>query len=169
MLFESTLKPATALESAISQAHRMPETTCVNNLINYLNIQETDIQAIQKHAENLISSARKAKQGQGGIDAFMVEYDLSSEEGITLMCLAEALLRIPDKTTADKLIQDKICKANWKSHLKQSDSLFVNASTWGLMLTGKLIEPGKKTDNALPNVPGELWQASILIWWHDGT
>ena len=160
MLFESPPHPATALEQTISQAHRMPETSCVNTLIDYLNLQESDVTTIQQHAENLIIGARKAKQGQGGIDAFMVKYDLSSEEGITLMCLAEALLRIPDKITADKLIQDKICKADWKSHLKQSDSLFVNASTWGLMLTGKLIEPSKKTDRFLSNTFKKLLNRS---------
>ena len=69
----------------------------------------------------------------------MRQYDLSSEEGVLLMCVAEALLRIPDSATADKLIRDKLGEADWKKHLGASDSLFVNASTWGLMLTGQLV------------------------------
>ncbi|MGH8310325.1 MAG: bifunctional proline dehydrogenase/L-glutamate gamma-semialdehyde dehydrogenase PutA, partial [Steroidobacteraceae bacterium] len=75
------------------------------------------------------------------LDAFMREYDLSSEEGVLLMCLAEALLRIPDNATAEKLIADKLADADWDAHLSRSDSLFVNASTWGLMLTGRLVRP----------------------------
>ena len=73
------------------------------------------------------------------IDALLLEYSLDTKEGILLMCLAEALMRIPDAATADALIRDKLSIADWKSHLKNSDSLFVNASTWGLMLTGKVV------------------------------
>ena len=75
----------------------------------------------------------------------MREYDLSSEEGVLLMCVAEALLRIPDSATADKLIRDKLGEANWKKHVGASDSLFVNASTWGLMLTGSLVNLAEDT------------------------
>ncbi|GAK86319.1 proline dehydrogenase [Vibrio ponticus] len=73
------------------------------------------------------------------IDALLLEYSLDTQEGILLMCLAEALMRIPDAETADALIRDKLSVADWKSHLKNSDSVFVNASTWGLMLTGKVV------------------------------
>src|SRR3546814_4895888 len=75
----------------------------------------------------------------------MRQYDLSSEEGVLLMCVAEALLRIPDGDTADRLIRDKLGDADWDSHLGQSDSLFVNASTWGLMLTGHLVNLAEET------------------------
>ena len=88
---------------------------------------------------------RANRQAQGGIDAFMQEYSLSSEEGVVLMCMAEALLRIPDAETADKLIADKIGGKDWEGHLGQSESLFVNASAWGLMLTGRIVELGKGT------------------------
>ncbi|MDO9735165.1 bifunctional proline dehydrogenase/L-glutamate gamma-semialdehyde dehydrogenase PutA, partial [Glaesserella parasuis] len=74
-----------------------------------------------------------------GVDALMHEFSLSSEEGVALMCLAEALLRIPDKATADKLIRDKIAKGDWRSHVGNSPSLFVNAAAWGLVVTGKLV------------------------------
>src|SRR3546814_361141 len=70
----------------------------------------------------------------------MRQYDLGSEEGVLLMCVAEALLRIPDEETTDKLIRDKLGEADWKRHMGQSDSVLVNASTWGLMLTGHLVD-----------------------------
>ena len=75
----------------------------------------------------------------------MRQYGLSSEEGVLLMCVAEALLRIPDSGTADKLIRDKLGEADWKKHLGNSDSVFVNASTWGLMLTGQLVDLADET------------------------
>ena len=95
---------------------------------------------IRETAASLVGAVRRNKAKEGGIDAFLQQYDLSSEEGVLLMCIAEALLRIPDADTADKLIADKITSASWKDHLGESDSLFVNASTWGLMLTGQLLQ-----------------------------
>src|SRR5690606_2227131 len=83
---------------------------------------------------------RRERVGLGGLDAFLHEFELSSREGVVLMCLAEALLRVPDAHTVDKLIQDKIADADWEAHLGQSDSLFVNASTWALMLTGRVVK-----------------------------
>lgn len=97
-------------------------------------------QRIRDTAVELVTYVRENAGDDGGIDAFLKQYDLSSEEGILLMCIAEALLRIPDADTADRLISDKITAANWEQHLGESESLFVNASTWGLMLTGKLLD-----------------------------
>ena len=96
-----------------------------------------------ERARQLVAAVRAGRKQQGGIDAFMQEYSLSSEEGVVLMCLAEALLRIPDAETQDRLIADKLAGRDWDSHLGQSDSLFVNASAWGLMLTGRFMELGK--------------------------
>ena len=84
------------------------------------------------------------------IDALLLEYSLDTREGVLLMCLAEALMRVPDSATADALIRDKLSVADWQSHLKNSDSLFVNASTWGLMLTGKVINFDQR-ENTSPN------------------
>ena len=94
---------------------------------------------IMKTAEQLVRAVRKNTKNDGGIEAFLQQYDLSSDEGVLLMCIAEALLRIPDADTADRLIADKITSARWQDHIGTSDSLFVNASTWGLMLTGKIL------------------------------
>jgi len=90
-------------------------------------------------AAQLVRAVRKNTKNDGGIEAFLKTYDLSSDEGVLLMCVAEALLRIPDADTADRLIADKITAAKWQDHVGTSDSLFVNASTWGLMLTGKIL------------------------------
>ena len=90
-------------------------------------------------AAQLVRAVRKNTKNDGGIEAFLKTYDLSSDEGVLLMCIAEALLRIPDADTADRLIADKITSAKWQDHVGTSDSLFVNASTWGLMLTGKIL------------------------------
>src|SRR3972149_2284658 len=94
-------------------------------------------------AGQLVRAARANRHQHGGVDAFMHEYGLASEEGVVLMCLAEALLRIPDKNTADALIAEKIGGGRWDAHLGPSDSLFVNASTFGLMLTGRVVRLGE--------------------------
>ena len=91
-------------------------------------------------AADLVRRVRARARDQGVVEAFMRQYDLGSEEGVLLMCVAEALLRIPDQDTADKLIRDKLGDADWKRHMGQSDSVLVNASTWGLMLTGQLVD-----------------------------
>jgi RHH-type proline utilization regulon transcriptional repressor/proline dehydrogenase/delta 1-pyrroline-5-carboxylate dehydrogenase len=106
---------------------------------------------IQNTAAQLVLAVRKNTK-DGGIEAFLQQYDLSSEEGVLLMCIAEALLRIPDADTADRLIADKITSANWKDHLGVSDSLFVNASTWGLMLTGEIL----RLDEVAASNPGQV-------------
>jgi RHH-type proline utilization regulon transcriptional repressor/proline dehydrogenase/delta 1-pyrroline-5-carboxylate dehydrogenase len=104
-----------------------------------------DRAAIQATAADLVRRVRARARDQGAIEAFMRQYDLGSEEGVLLMCVAEALLRIPDQDTADKLIRDKLGDADWKRHMGQSDSVLVNASTWGLMLTGHLVDLADET------------------------
>jgi RHH-type proline utilization regulon transcriptional repressor/proline dehydrogenase/delta 1-pyrroline-5-carboxylate dehydrogenase len=104
---------------------------------------------IEATARRLVVAVRAARVGKGGIDALLHEYALSSREGVALMCLAEALLRIPDAATIDRLIEDKIAGADWQHHLGHSESLFVNASTWALMLTGQVVTPGSRR-NSVP-------------------
>jgi RHH-type proline utilization regulon transcriptional repressor/proline dehydrogenase/delta 1-pyrroline-5-carboxylate dehydrogenase len=127
------------LRAAITAAYRVPEPVCVPPLIEAAMLNpETRAQA-QSLAENLVTALR-AKQKPGGVDALIREYALSSDEGVALMCLAEALLRIPDTATRDALIRDKIGGGDWRAHLGHSPSLFVNAATWGLVVTGRLVE-----------------------------
>ena len=116
------------------------ENTLINQLLELANPGVKKRQEIKSLAVKLVENVRSKIGEMDGVDAFMKEYDLSSKEGIVLMCMAEALLRIPDKETAEKLIKDKLLDADWKSHMGKSDSMFVNASTWGLMLTGKIID-----------------------------
>ncbi|MDX1811949.1 MAG: bifunctional proline dehydrogenase/L-glutamate gamma-semialdehyde dehydrogenase PutA, partial [Gammaproteobacteria bacterium] len=139
------------LRQKINKNYLIDEKEHVNRLIQLAELESMTAQQIQFRASDLVDSVRKSKKHQGTIEAFIQEYDLSTEEGIVLMCMAEALLRIPDDATADKLIKDKITPANWQIHLGQSHSLFVNASTWGLTLSGKILKSYK--DN---NAPWEI-------------
>ncbi len=116
------------------------EAAHVRHLLERARLPDTDRQAAQATAADLVRRVRARAKDQGAIEAFMRQYDLGSEEGVLLMCVAEALLRIPDQETADKLIRDKLGDADWKRHMGQSDSVLVNASTWGLMLTGHLVD-----------------------------
>jgi len=115
------------------------EETVVRRLADAARMSPADSAQVQATAARLVHAVRKAPAAKSGLDAFLRQYDLSSQEGVILMCLAEALLRIPDDETADRLIADKLKAGDWASHLGDSQSLFVNASTWGLMLTGRII------------------------------
>jgi len=126
-----------------------------------------DRAAIHATATDLVRRVRARAQDQGAIEAFMRQYDLGSEEGVLLMCVAEALLRIPDQDTADKLIRDKLGEADWKKHMGQSDSVLVNASTWGLMLTGRLVDLADDTKrdvhNAFKRLVGRVGEPVIRL------
>lgn len=128
-----------ALRQAITDGWLRDETSCVKSLLGQARLPDDQQQQVQLIAADLVRRVRARAKDQGAIEAFMRQYDLGSEEGVLLMCVAEALLRIPDQETADKLIRDKLGDADWARHLGGSDSLLVNASTWGLMLTGKLV------------------------------
>ncbi len=140
----TTNHPITLL--GLSESYLADESALINQLLEQANPGYEKRQEIKQLAIKLVENVRSQIDQMDGVDAFMKEYDLSSKEGIVLMCMAEALLRIPDKGTAEKLIKDKLLDADWKSHMGKSDSTFVNASTWGLMLTGKIIhvDEGKK-------------------------
>src|SRR5438067_401642 len=103
---------------------------------------------VRQEAMILVMEARRIGKHQGMVDSFLQEFSLSTPEGLALMGLAEALLRTPDAATQDRLIAEKISAADWASHLGRSDDLFVNASTWGLMLTGKLIDISRLEDGS---------------------
>ena len=124
----------------ISSHLLIDELRLVGGLIERAVFTEDERRRTADLARRLVMSARANRAQHSGIDAFMHEYGLSSEEGVILMCLAEALLRIPDAETADKFIAEKIAGGHWERHLGHSGSLFVNASTWGLMLTGRIVK-----------------------------
>ena len=127
----------------IAAHHLMDEAGLMGGLVARAAFTPDERARVVNLAAGLVRAARSNRHKHGGIDAFMHEYGLSSEEGVILMCLAEALLRIPDKDTADALIAEKIGSGHWEKHLGRSDSLFVNASTFGLMLTGRVVRLGR--------------------------
>ena len=127
--------------------YRSDETAALQHLLEYLAPTPFSLD-VEERAKRLIAEVREQRLKKGGINAFMAEYDLSNAEGIALMCLAEALLRIPDQTTQNRLIHDKIGSANWKAHLGKSESLFVNAATYGLKLASQIV----RDDDLKPRV-----------------
>ena len=114
--------------------------------------------SVQKEAAALVAKVRQMDRRPGMVESFLQEFSLSTPEGLTLMGLAEALLRTPDADTRDRLIAEKISAADWASHLGQSDSLLVNASTWGLMLTGRLIDV-----SGLEDAPGSIRRLAARV------
>jgi len=138
------VQPQTVLRAAITAAYRRPEPDCVPALIAQAELPPAQAQAAEQMARHLAERLR-AKPSRGLVETLLQEYALSSQEGIALMCLAEALLRIPDTATRDALIRDKLRSADWQSHLGGGRSLFVNAATWGLLLTGRLVATSSET------------------------
>ena len=126
----------------ISAHHLIEEARLVGMLIERAAYSDEEARRTAELARRLVGAVRDNRTRYGGVDAFMREYGLSSDEGVILLCLAEALLRIPDSATADKLIAEKIGDGQWSRHLGHSDSTFVNASTFGLMLTGGVVKFG---------------------------
>ncbi|WP_233237508.1 trifunctional transcriptional regulator/proline dehydrogenase/L-glutamate gamma-semialdehyde dehydrogenase [Bordetella sp. LUAb4] len=134
--FGQDVQPQSVLRAAITAAYRRPEPECVALLLGQARVANPE--KVHAMAAGLVKSLRGKRTG-GGVEGLIQEFSLSSQEGVALMCLAEALLRIPDRATRDALIRDKISHGDWKSHMGSSPSMFVNAATWGLMLTGKLV------------------------------
>ena len=140
-ILSAELNPvADAPRAAITAGWIRDESAHVRELLALAALPDAERNAAQATAADLVRRVRARARDQGAVEAFMRQYDLGSDEGVLLMCVAEALLRIPDQATADALIRDKLGDANWKKHLGQSDSVLVNASTWGLMLTGRLVD-----------------------------
>ncbi|MBU2417638.1 MAG: bifunctional proline dehydrogenase/L-glutamate gamma-semialdehyde dehydrogenase, partial [Alphaproteobacteria bacterium] len=141
------------------------ETAAVRAILARVPLAPEGRETVVREAIDLVERARRSNQRQGVVESFLQEFSLGTREGLALMCMAEALLRIPDEDTRDKLIAEKIGSADWARHLGQSDSLFVNASTWGLMLTGKLVDVDEDAKRDLPGflrrVAGRLGEPVI--------
>ena len=140
-----------ALRNKIREVTHQDEHQAVTQLLHSNPLSGATRDNILQESRQLVTQCRADKSSSGILDAFLLEFGLSNAEGVALMCLAEALLRVPDALTADRLIAEKIKAGNWNSHRNNSKSLFVNASTWGLMLTGQLVsldaEITENTDN----------------------
>jgi len=124
-----------ALRAAINQAYLADENDCVGELLAGLGTY--DPVKVSDCAKSLVNAVRAKKDQQSSIEAFLREYQLNSQEGIVLMGIAEALLRIPDNATQDRFLQEKLTHADWQNHLQHSDSLLVNLSSQALLLTSK--------------------------------
>lgn len=131
--------PADPRRDLIALATRPPEPDCVPTRVEEAAWPPDLLPRIEGLAAELAQALRERQRKQGGVAALMAEFSLSSREGVALMCLAEALLRIPDAATRDALIRDKLARGQWREHLGRSRSIFVNAAAWGLVVTGKLV------------------------------
>lgn len=124
---------------AVRAATIADEPAVVADLLQQHAMAEESRASVLARAIDLVNRCRGKRHKAGTLDAFLQEFGLSNKEGIALMCLAEALLRVPDEETADRLIAEKISSGDWGSHQGRSQSRFVNASVWGLMLTGRIV------------------------------
>ncbi|MFO1313473.1 MAG: bifunctional proline dehydrogenase/L-glutamate gamma-semialdehyde dehydrogenase PutA [Burkholderiales bacterium] len=132
--------PSSDLRARIRANHRLAEAAALAPLLAEATLPADLLAGAQARASELAQGVRAARHKAGGVDALMLEFSLDSREGIALMCLAEALLRIPDVATRDRLIRDKLAQGDWRAHVGRSPSLFVNAAAWGLLVTGKLVD-----------------------------
>jgi RHH-type proline utilization regulon transcriptional repressor/proline dehydrogenase/delta 1-pyrroline-5-carboxylate dehydrogenase len=140
------------LRLKIADSYRLDETAAVESLLKRAPLGNVEATNIFRRARRLVVEARKRSDDIGGLDAFLSEYALSSQEGVILMCLAEALLRIPDDETRDRMIRDKLANADWESHFGHSNSILVNASTLGSLLTGQIV----RLDADVQDIPSFL-------------
>ena len=144
MLFNGSFISDCPTRQKIRDFYRIDENTAVDHILPLAEVNVSARSRAWERARKMVLKIRNDQSGNGAIDALLNEYSLSSEEGVVLMCLAEALLRVPDKHTQDALIRDKISQGQWSSHLGSSESLFVNASSWGLLITGAMVNYADK-------------------------
>jgi RHH-type transcriptional regulator, proline utilization regulon repressor / proline dehydrogenase / delta 1-pyrroline-5-carboxylate dehydrogenase len=135
------------LRQRLDAMHRIDEVAALQPLVAEADLGSHGLATTQRLAASLAQRVRERRSRAGGVDALMLEFSLDSREGVALMCLAEALLRIPDAATRDRLIRDKIGGGDWRAHVGRSPSLFVNAAAWGLLVTGELV--ASRSDSAL--------------------
>nr|WP_182996109.1 bifunctional proline dehydrogenase/L-glutamate gamma-semialdehyde dehydrogenase PutA [Gluconacetobacter sacchari] len=139
----AALPPRDAARARIAAALRRPEAACVQALIDAATLPP-DLAAQADATARRLARALRDGRRPGGVEALVQEFSLSSREGVALMCLAEALLRIPDTATRDALIRDRIGTGDWMAHVGLGRSLFVNAAAWGLVVTGRLVAPERQ-------------------------
>ncbi len=145
----------------ISAAKFRDEADLVSSMLAELALNAPQCKAIESKAVALVETVRKQKNEHSMLDLFLNEFGLDNDEGVALMCLSEALLRVPDPQTIDALIADKVLAGDWEEHLGGSESMFVNASTWGLMLTGKVIGFNYPPKDTVTKLVGRLGEPVI--------
>lgn len=139
-----------AIAQQITEHYLANENSFMDELVKIVNHSPEDIEKLKQQTAALVKDVRQQDDAVDSIDLLLQQYSLDTHEGVLLMCLAEALLRVPDSATADALIRDKLSVADWKQHLGKSDSLLVNASTWGLLMTGKLVNLDQRNQQPVP-------------------
>ncbi|NIR58304.1 MAG: bifunctional proline dehydrogenase/L-glutamate gamma-semialdehyde dehydrogenase PutA, partial [Gammaproteobacteria bacterium] len=156
MIYREVPDPPGPLRAAVRAAHLADESEHLEALLGSAAWTDEQRARVEARAGELVAKVRARAKESGGLDAFLAEYDLSSEEGVVLMCLAEALLRIPDNETLDRLIEDRLASADWARHLGESQPLLVNAATWGLLLTGRVVRLGTGDVDSIGSLLGRL-------------
>lgn len=142
----STPPASLPLSAEIYQAYCADESSCLRQLLSWYTMSDDEKIAAHDLAKSWIEQARAHEQHSPLLQQLLKEYSLATEEGVALMCLAEALIRVPDKETAQLLLEDKLNQRNWQQHIHQHSSLWLNASSWGLLLSGKIFQH-KSADN----------------------
>ena len=133
------------LRAQIRAHYLRDEAEAVRELLAAARLSPEAAARVGMRARAFVEAVRSRQRSHAGMQSFLREYDLSSQEGVLLMCVAEALLRIPDAATADKLIRDKFSQGDWERHVGRNRSLLLNAGTWGMMLTGRLVSLDDET------------------------
>ena len=152
------------LRHRIAATYQEDESEAVEALLGELRLDPVTAERVEARARRLAHRLRAETMGQGGVEAFMHAYSLSTHEGVMLMCLAEALLRIPDALTQDLLIRDKIEDVDWQSRVARSESFLINASAFGLMLSGTVMgwdQPGEQIPNRLRRLVSRLGEPVV--------
>lgn len=144
MLVNNSISNACPTRQKIRDFYRISESEAIEHILPEAEVNMAARSRAWERARTMVLQIRREQEGHGGVDALLNEYSLSTAEGVVLMCLAEALLRVPDKHTQEELIRDKLSKGEWTPHLGNSDSLFVNASAWGLLFTGSMVKYADK-------------------------
>jgi RHH-type proline utilization regulon transcriptional repressor/proline dehydrogenase/delta 1-pyrroline-5-carboxylate dehydrogenase len=162
----ASLPERSELRRAITASARLPEPEAVAALLPLAELSPGEDAAVAGLARRLVAGLRSRAGGgarENLVQGLLQEFSLSSDEGVALMCLAEALLRIPDMATRDALIRDKIGRGDWRAHVGESDSPFINAATWGLLITGKLVatHDERGLGNALTRVTARMGEPVI--------
>ena len=157
---EDQTRSAAEFFPVISANYAVDEEAYLGELLQLADPGPDGIEAIRRNARALIETVRSRDNAVDTLDALLRQYSLDTQEGLMLMCLAEALLRVPDAATADALIRDKLSAADWQRHLGQSDNVLVNFAAWGLVMTGKVVNIDERTDGRAPSVISRLVQRS---------
>ncbi len=148
-MLTTTPSATNPLRDHITKAYRMDESECLDQLLPEATLSPPGLAHVSDVAKQLVTETRAYKKRESKLDALLHQYDLSTDEGIALMCMAEALLRIPDKATMDKFISDKLSTVQWKNHLSRENPLFINAATWSLLTTGTIYAPAISNEKSL--------------------